>query len=211
MMKVAIINGSPRSQSCTKVGLDEVANTLNKNGIETEYFAIGTKPIVGCIACLKCKETKRCVFNDMVNEFGSRIDEFDAFIFGSPVYYAAMSSSLKSFMDRLFYSQGFKMKHKPGAAVICSRRAGELSTFDQMNKYFSVHSMPIVTSQYWNNIHGSSPEDVALDKEGMQTMRTLATNMAWLLKCINSGKKQGIDYPQHEEQMCTNFIEQKQL
>ncbi len=205
-MKVALINGSPRSKSCTRVGLEEVAKTLNANGIETEIIALGPNKMTGCIACLKCKETGKCVFNDYVNEFGNRIDEFDGFVFGSPVHYASIASTMKNFMDRLFYSQGKKMEHKPAAGVASSRRAGELTAFDQINKYFAVHSMPIVSSQYWNNIHGSSPEDVYNDLEGMQTMRTLGQNMAWLLKCIDAGKKQGITYPTREEQVRTNFI-----
>ncbi len=205
-MKVALINGSPRKESCTQIGLEEVARTLNSNGIETEIIHLSNKPTHGCIACLKCKEIGVCSFNDFVNEFGARLDEFDGFVFGSPVHYAAISGNLKCFMDRLFYSHGNQMQHKPATSVLCSRRAGELSAFDEINKYFSVHSMPIVTSQYWNNIHGSQPEDVYKDEEGMQTMRTLGNNMAWILKCIELGKNNKLTPPQREEQMRTNFV-----
>lgn len=207
-MKVALINGSPRRNSCTLVGLQEVAKTLNTHGVETEIISLGTTPFAGCIACLACKNDKReCVFNDFVNEFGARLHEFDGFVFGSPVHYASISSSLKSFMDRLFYSHGDLMSYKPATAVVCSRRAGELTTFDQLNKYFSVHSMPIVTSQYWNNIHGATPEDVLKDEEGLQTLRSLGANMAWLLKCIEAGKLNGVNIPmQTEERIRTNFV-----
>ena len=189
-MKALLINGSPHKEGCTFTALSEIANTLKKNGIESEIFHVGTKPIANCIACGKCRETGKCVFDtDGVNEIGARLNEFDAIVLGSPVYYAGPSGQLCSFCDRLFFSNSKKMAGKLAAAVVSCRRGGATASFDRLNKYFTITNMQIVGSQYWNMVHGFTPEDVRKDIEGLQTMRTLAQNMAWLLKCIELGKK----------------------
>ena len=207
-MKVLLINGSPNEHGCTFTALNEVAGSLNKNGIDTEIFWIGKKAIQGCIACMKCFELGRCVFdNDGVNKLSARLNEFDGYIIGSPVYYAGPAGSLCAFLDRLFFSgDETKLFHKPGACIVSCRRGGASAAFDRLNKYFTIRNMPIVSSQYWNQVHGNTPEEVKQDLEGMQTMRTLGENMAWLLKCIEAGKKAGIDYPKLEEWTATNFI-----
>ena len=205
-MKVLLINGSPHPQGCTYTALSEVAQTLKKNQIDSEIFHIGTKPISGCIACMKCKETGHCVFDDAVDELGARLDEFDAVILGSPVYYAGPSGQLCAFCDRLFFVYGKKMAGKLGASVVSCRRGGATAAFDRLNKYFGILNMHIVGSQYWNMVHGFTPTDVQKDLEGLQTMRTLAENMAWLLKCIEIGKQHGIPAPQYEPVTPTHFI-----
>lgn len=205
-MKVLLINGSPHKDGCTFTALNEVAKTLEKNGIETEILYLGVKPIAGCIACGKCFEQKKCVFDDKVNEILSRSDEFDGLVIGSPVYYAGPSGQIRAFLDRLFYAGGRRFAGKPGAAVVSCRRGGATAAFDQLNKYFTISSMPIVSSQYWNQVHGSYAEQVLQDEEGMQTMRTLGNNMAWLLKCIQLGKENGITLPEREPPVWTNFV-----
>ena len=206
-MKALLINGSPHKEGCTFTALSEMANTLKKNGIDSELFHIGTKPIANCIACGKCRETGKCVFDtDGVNEIGARLNEFDAIVLGSPVYYAGPSGQLCSFCDRLFFSNSKKMAGKLAAAVVSCRRGGATASFDRLNKYFTITNMQIVGSQYWNMVHGFTPEDVRKDIEGLQTMRTLAQNMAWLLKCIELGKKHGINKPEYEPIKFTNFI-----
>ena len=205
MKKVLLINGSPHQYGCTYTALKEIVDTLETEDIESEIYWIGNKPISGCIACGMCKEGK-CAINDGVNEILAKIDEYGAIIIGSPVYYASISGQLSSFLDRLFYASKGKMQYKLGAAVVSARRAGTSSSFDQINKYFTISSMPIVSSQYWNMVHGNTPDEVKQDLEGMQTMRTLARNMAWLLKCIEAGKKAGIDLPEHEPKIATNYI-----
>ena len=207
-MKVLLINGSPNEKGCTFTALSEAAETLNKEGIETEIFWIGKKAIQCCIACCKCFELGRCVFdNDGVNKIASRLDEFDGFIFGSPVYYAAPAGGICAFLDRLFFScNKSKLFNKPGACVVSCRRGGASAAFDRLNKYFTISNMPIVSSQYWNQVHGFTPDDVRQDLEGMQTMRTLGRNMAWLLKSIEAGRKAGIKTPELEEIQFTNFI-----
>ena len=205
-MKVLLVNGSPNEKGCTFTALSEVANSLNKNGIETEIFWIGKKAVQGCIACSKCWEIGKCVFNDNVNEINSRADEFDGVILGSPVYYAGPAGQATAFFDRLFFSGGSRWFGKLGASVVSCRRAGTVTSFDRLNKYFTIMNMPVVSSQYWNEVHGNTPEEVKQDLEGMQIMRTLGENMAWLLKCIEAGKKAGINYPEHEEHVFTNFI-----
>lgn len=204
-MKVILVNGSPRGKGCTYTALREVEKALNANGVETEIFHIGNKPIIGCTACGGCKDGQ-CVFNDSVNELAKKVDEADGFVFGSPVHYAAASGALTSFMDRLFYVAGSKMRGKLGASVVSCRRGGASAAFDQINKYFTISNMPIVSSQYWNQVHGSNPQEVCQDLEGMQTMRTLGNNMAWLLKCIDAGKKAGIELPEKETPIKTNYI-----
>lgn len=207
-MKVMLINGSPNKNGCTYTALKEVADTLNKCDIETEIFYLGKKAISGCIACYQCRTTYKCSINDKVNEFAEKIPEIDALVVGTPVYYASAAGMLTSFLDRMFYSVSSKnvWANKPGAAVVSCRRGGATATFDQINKYFTINNMPIVSSQYWNQVHGTNPDEVKKDLEGMQTMRTLAYNMAWLLKCIEAGKKAGIEPPKLEQKIFTNFI-----
>ena len=205
-MKVILVNGSPHKQGCTYTALKEIKITLEKNGIETEEFWLGNKPIAGCIGCGNCLQTGKCFVDDKVNEFLEKVPSTDSFIFGTPVHFASGSGIITSFMDRVFYGRRNLFKNKLAACVVSCRRGGATSTFDQINKYFAMNNMPIVTSQYWNMVHGSKPEDVLKDEEGMQTMRTLANNMAWLLKCIESGKKLGIKEPENEKIIQTNFI-----
>ncbi len=205
-MKVVLVNGSPNARGCTYTALSEAANELEKQGIETEILHIGKEPIRGCAACGACGKLGKCVFSDAVNTLAETIAQADGLIFGSPVYYAGISGQLKSFMDRLFYSHGKKLAGKPAAAVVSARRGGCATTFDDINRYFTINCMPVVSSQYWNQVHGNTPEDVRKDEEGLQTMRTLARNMAWLLKCIECGKQNGIAFPQREAVIRTNFI-----
>ncbi len=204
-MKVILVNGSPHANGCTYTALNEAAQTLNKEGIETEIFHIGTKPIAGCIACGVCSKGK-CIYDDCVNEFVEKAKDADGFIFGSPVYYSGMSGQLSSFMDRAFYFGSKYMTGKPAAAVVSCRRGGASAAFEQINKYFMMTCMPVATSQYWNQVHGSKAEDVLKDEEGLQTMRTLAQNMAWLMKCIEAGKAAGINRSEREPVIRTNFI-----
>lgn len=210
-MKVLLINGSPHKEGCTYTALKEVAKTLNEEGIETEIFWIGNKALSGCIACKKCMEIGKCVFNDSVNECRKLAETADGFIFGTPVHYAAASGAITSFMDRLFYSEflgnGNKAFYlKPAACVISARRAGTTATFDQMNKYFTIQEMPIIASRYWNMVHGTTPEDVLQDEEGLYTMRVLGRNMAFFLKCKEAGIKAGVKLPEKETPVFTNFI-----
>ena len=205
-MKVILVNGSPHKKGCTYTALSEVAGALNKEGIETEIFWVGNKPISGCIACKACVKTGKCVIEDTVNEFIEKAKEADGFIFGSPVHYAGASGAITSFMDRAFYHKAGIYQGKPAAAIASCRRGGASATFDQLNKYFTICSMPVVSSQYWNMVHGNKPEEVKQDLEGLQTMRTLGRNMAWMLKCIEAGKNAGINFPEHEEKVATNFI-----
>ena len=205
-MKVLLINGSPHKEGCTFTALNEVAKTLEKNGIETEILYLGVKPIAGCIACGKCSQLGKCFIDDKVNEILARCDEFDGVVIGSPVYYAGPSGQIRAFLDRLFYAGGWRFAGKPGAAVVSCRRGGATAAFDQLNKYFTISSMPIVSSQYWNQVHGAYAEQVLQDEEGMQTMRTLGNNMAWLLKCIQLGKENGITLPEREPPVWTNFV-----
>lgn len=188
-MKVLMINGSPHEHGCTYTALREMADTLEKHGIESDIIYLGKTPISGCIACGKCKTTGTCILQDQVNEVGEKLDEYDAMVIGSPVYYAGPNGHALAFLDRLFYSHGRKLAGKPGTAVVSCRRGGATAAFDRLNKYFTISNMPIVSSQYWNQVHGNTPEEVKQDLEGLQTMRTLGENMAWLLKCIEAGKK----------------------
>ncbi len=205
-MKVLLINGSPNARGCTYTALSEIVKTLDKHAIDSEIYHIGTKPIAGCIACGKCKSGAPCIFDDGLNEIAARLDEFDALIVGAPIYYAGPSGQSTAFLDRLFYSAAGKLTGKPGAAIVSCRRGGASAGFDRLLKYFSINSMPIVTSQYWNQVHGNTPQEVIRDEEGMQTMRTLGENMAWLLKCIEAGKKAGVAEPAKEPRLRTNFI-----
>lgn len=209
-MKVILVNGSPHEKGCTFTALEEVANTLNAEGITTVMFHIGTKALSGCTACYNCEKTGRCVFNDSVNEFLDIAKDADGFIFGSPVHYASAGGALISFMDRVFYADRRSGRgsfyFKPGAAVVSARRAGTTAAFDQLNKYFTISQMPVISSKYWNMVHGMTPDDVKKDLEGMQTMRVLGRNMAWFLKCKEAGIKAGIAFPRQEENVSTNFI-----
>lgn len=204
-MKVLLINGSPNAKGCTYTALEEVSKTLNQEGIETEIIHVGNKDIRGCIACRKCKTNGKCVFNDIVNEVAPKFNECDGIIIGSPVYYASANGTLISFIDRLFYSMLADKTMKVGAAVVSCRRGGNTTTFDEINKYFTISGMPVASSQYWNMVHGNSPEEVKQDLEGMQTMRTLGKNMAFLMKSIQLGKEQ-FGLPEKESHIFTNFI-----
>ena len=205
-MKVLLVNGSPHKEGATYTALNEVAQALQENGIETEFMWLGIDPIAGCIGCNSCIKTGKCFRDDIVNEFLDKIDEFDGFVFGSAVHFAASSGALSSFMDRVFYGRGARFAHKPAAAVVSCRRGGATATFDEINKYFTISQMPIVSSQYWNQIHGNNAEEAKQDLEGMQTMRILGNNMAYLLKCLDAGVKNGIEKPKIEPKIKTNFI-----
>lgn len=205
-MKVLLINGSPHERGCTYTALAEIVETLEKHGIEGEILYLGKKPIAGCIACGKCFETGKCVFDDMVNSVSRKLDEYAGIILGSPVYYAGPSGQLTAFLDRLFYFNEARMAGKLGAAVVSCRRGGASAAFDRLNKYFLISNMHVVGSQYWNQVHGFTREDVRKDGEGLQTMRTLGENMAWLLKCIEAGKKAGVPFPEYEARIRTHFI-----
>lgn len=207
MGKILLISGSPRSGGCTYTALREVADTLEKNGVETELIEIGNRPVAGCIACGKCRETGKCVFNDdAVNRISEKLDEYDGIVVGSPVYYAGPSGQICAFLDRLFYSSGGRMAGKIGAAVVSCRRGGASSAFDRLNKYFQISNMVVASSQYWNQVHGNSPDEVRQDIEGMQTMRTLGQNIAWLVKSIQTARDNGVQAPVYEPKTFTNFI-----
>ena len=204
-MKVLIINGSPHNNGCTANALREVEKVLNEEGIETVTLNIGSKSIRGCIACFKCKEIHKCVFDDEVNEASKLFEESDGILIGSPVYYSGMNGTLKSFLDRLFNSSYVSKSMKVGACVVSSRRAGSTNVYDEIHKYFGISNMPIVTSNYWNEIHGSKAEDIFKDEEGIQTLQNLGRNIAFLIKSINLGKeKYGL--PKKEKKKFTNFI-----
>ena len=203
-MKVLILNGSPRVNGCTARALEEVSKTLNEEGIETETINVGNKDIRGCIACNSCSKTGKCVFNDIVNDIAVKFENVDGIIIGSPVYYAGSNGTIISLLDRLFYSTHFDKTMKVGACVLSSRRAGSTSAIDEINKYFTICNMPIVSSSYWNEVHGFTASDVEKDKEGLQTMRNLGRNMAFMIKAINLGKeKYGL--PKVEKGEFTSF------
>ena len=204
-MKVMLVNGSLHEKGCTYTALCEVEKALNANGIETEIFQLSDKGVNGCKGCWACKKLGKCVIDDAVNEFVEKAADFDGFVFGSPVYYASASGALVSFMDRVFYSGGKKLAYKPAAAVVSCRRAGASTTFDVINKYFTINNMLIVGSNYWNEVHGNFAEEVLKDEEGLQTMRVLGNNMAWVLKCLQLGKEAGVE-PTRERKIMTNFI-----
>lgn len=204
-MNVLMINGSPNAKGCTYTALSEVADILHQEGIETEIIQIGNKDIRGCIGCRQCKKTGACVFSDIVNEIAPKFAACDGIIIGSPVYYASANGTLISFIDRLFYSASCDKTMKVGAAVVSCRRGGASATFDELNKYFTISGMPVVSSQYWNSVHGNTPEEVKQDTEGMQIMRTLGKHMAFLMKSIQLGKET-FGLPEKEEHVFTNFI-----
>lgn len=205
-MKVLLVNGSPNKNGCTNEALKEIEKVLKENKIETEIFWIGNKAISGCLGCEKCLENKKCVINDIVNKFIEKAKSTDGFIFGTPVHYAGASGFITSFMDRAFYGKANIYKGKPAACITSSRRAGGISAFDRLNKYFAYSCMPIISSNYWNGVFGATKEEVRKDLEGMQTMRILANNMAWILKCIEAGKKENIYFPKTEKKIMTSFI-----
>ena len=206
-MKVMIINGSPNKEGCTYTALSETEKVLNAAGIDTQWVYLGKKPVAGCIACMYCKEHGYCFQQDEVQKLQQQASEFDGLIIGSPVYYSGASGQLISFLNRLFFG-GFQrsMQGKPGCAVVSCRRGGASATFEQLNQYFAISNMPIVSSQYWNSVHGYTPDDVRKDEEGLQTMRTLGQNMAYLLKLIESGKQHGITRPEYEPTIYTDFM-----
>ena len=205
-MKVLIINGSPRPRGNTKIALDEMVKIFDQEDIESEIVHIGNKDIRGCIACMSCKtKLGHCVFDDCVNEIAQKFEEADGLVVGTPVYYAHPTGKIQSFMDRVFYSAKSAFVHKPAAVISSSRRAGSVTSMDVLNKHLSISEMPIVTSNYWNEVHGHTPSDVEQDREGLDTMYALGKNMAWMLKCIEAGKKAGIDIPQNTKRN-TNFI-----
>ncbi len=204
-MKVLMINGSPRKEGNTYTALHEMEKIFEKEGIETEILHVGSKDIRGCVACLSCKKTGKCVFDDMVNEAASKFQASDGLVVASPVYYASANGTLISFLDRLFYSTGFDKTMKVGASVAAARRGGLSASYDQLNKYFGISGMPIASGQYWNGIHGAAPGEAGQDGEGLQIMRTLARNMAFLMKSIALGKEQ-LGLPEKEAFERTNFI-----
>lgn len=208
MSKVLLVNGSSRQEGNTSVALAEVAAALEGHGVETETMWLGNKPVNDCIACGKCAEHRgKCAIdNDVVNELIAKAAQADGFVFGTPVYYAHPSGRILCALDRAFYAGGAAFRHKPGAAVAVARRGGTTASFDVLNKYFTICEMPVVSSTYWNNVHGRLPGEAAQDAEGLQTMRNIGQNMAWLLKCIEAGKAAGIDVPVAERGQMTNYI-----
>ena len=210
-MKVLLVNGSPNREGCTYTALSEVAKTLNREGIDTEIFWIGNQTAGGCIICRQCGKLGKCSLEDGVNIFREKAYEADGFVFGSPVHFAALSGNMAGFMDRLFYSEmrgnaskAFRLK--PAAGIVSARRAGTTAAFDQMNKYFTIQEMPVVSARYWNMVHGAKPEDVLKDEEGLFTMGELGRNMAYLLRCLQAGKEAGVVPPAQEDKKYTNFI-----
>ena len=210
-MKVLLFNGSPHNQGCTFTALKEISNTLNEEGIESEIFHIGNDAIKSCMACRACANLGKCVVNDRVNEFVELMEKCDGLIIGSPVHYASSSGATVAFLDRAFFSASMSgrrhiFEHKPGSSIASARRAGTTATLDQLNKYFTISQMPIISGRYWNMVHGSNPDEVRQDLEGMQNMRILARNMAWHLKCQQAAKEAGVEMPKKEETIWTNFI-----
>ena len=206
-MKVLMINGSPHAEGCTFTALSEVAVGLSDYDVASEIYWIGNKPVPGCIACMRCKVTGKCIYDDGVNALNARMAEFDGFVFGSPVYYAGASGQICSFLDRLFYSGGQEERDgKPGASVVSCRRGGATAAFERLNMYFTIANMPVISSQYWNQVHGFTPDDVRRDEEGLQTMRTLGRNMGYELQALAAAREAGIKKPVREEPVHTNFI-----
>lgn len=208
-MKVLLVNGSPHKEGCTHGALVEIAKTLKEEDIDSEIFWIGKEPFHSCIACWACVELKKCVFEDSVNEFLEKAKEYQGYFFGTPVHWAGATGSLISFLDRVccasYASKSDSLYLKPAAAIVSARRGGASATYDQLNKYFGFLQMPIVSSQYWNMVHAMEPEELEQDQEGLQTMRVLARNMAYLLRCQNAAKELGVPLPQQEERILTNF------
>ena len=206
MSKVLLINGSPNEQGNTWTALNEVAGALERNGVETELLYLGKQPIADCIACYKCVKTGTCVFDDQVNQVIERLDEYDGLVLGSPVYFAGPSGRLCAFLDRLFWAGGKRMAGKLAAAVVCCRRGGASAALDRLNRYFTYSNMCVVGSSYWNMVHGLKPGEVKEDLEGMQTMRVLGENMAWMLRSLESGRSSVVAAPAREKKAFTNFV-----
>ena len=205
-MKVLLVNGSGHAKGCTYTALEEVAGALEKNGIETEIIQVGTQPIAGCIGCNACLKNGKCFREDGVNEFVEKAKTADGFVFGSPVHYASASGMITSFLDRAFYGKSTLFQGKPGACIVSCRRGGASAAFDQLNKYFTINCMPVVSSKYWNMVHGSCAEEVEQDLEGLRTMRVLGHNMAYFLHCLAAGRAAGVPLPPEEPPARTNFI-----
>lgn len=204
-MKVLILNGSPRANGNTALAIKEMENVFKAEGVEFETIVVGNKDIRGCIACGKCSESGKCVFDDEVNEIAKKFEEADGLVIASPVYYASANATLMALLARLFYSTHFNKTMKVGASVVCARRGGCSATFDELNKFFTISGMPVASSQYWNNIHGGAPGDADADEEGKRTMRVLARNMTFLMKSIELGKEK-FGLPEEEPRVFTNFI-----
>ena len=204
-MKVLMINGSPNADGCTFTALKEVAGELMREGIESEIFQIGRQPVRGCIDCGGCRNN-RCAFDDIANQALAKIESCDALVIGSPVYYASPNGSLLALLDRMFFAGTAIMRMKPAACVVSARRAGTTAALEVLNKYPTLAQMPLVSSSYWNMVHGNEPAEVQKDEEGLKTMRVLGKNMAYLLKCIEAGKKAGVTLPAPEAPKVTNFI-----
>ena len=206
-MKVLLLNSSGHKEGCTYTALREVAGALEAQGVETEILWLGSGPVRDCIGCGGCAKGDGCVFrDDPINDIIEKAKTCDGFVFGSPVYYAHPSGRILSVLDRLFYAGGSAFAYKPGAAVVSARRAGTTASLDVLNKYFTINNMPVVSSGYWNMVHGNTPEEVAQDLEGLQVMRTLGRNMAWLLRCLEAGRQAGVEIPAPEKRLRTNFI-----
>ncbi len=204
-MKVLMINGSPRKDGNTSIALEEMRKTFEAEGVETEIVRVGNQNVRGCIACGRCGETGKCVFDDVVNELAPKFQAADGLVVASPVYYASANATLIAVLDRLFYSSHFDKTMKVGASVVCARRGGCSATFDELNKYFTISNMPVASSQYWNSMHGRLPGEAEMDEEGKQTMRVLARNMTFLMKSIALGKEK-FGLPKTEQRVSTNFI-----
>lgn len=208
MAKVILLNGSPHTKGCTAAALDEMVKVFEKEGIETEIIQVGNKAIRGCVACGRCETLRRCVFDDLVNETAPKLEAADGLVVGSPVYYGSPNGTMLSFLDRLFYSTHFSKHMKVGAAVVSCRRGGNTASFDVLNKYFTISSMPVASSTYWNQVHGFSAADVAKDAEGLQTMRNLARNMSFMIKAIHN-RKEKYGNPESERDVFTSFSDGK--
>ena len=206
MAKALLINGSPNEFGCTYTALSELKKKLEEHGIETEIFYLGREALPGCMDCGACRKLGKCVYDDAVNKVAERLDEFDALVVGAPVHYSGPSAHVCAFMDRLFFTSARRMYGKLGAAVVSCRRGGATASFDRLNKYFTISNMIVVGSQYWSMVHGNTPEEVLQDGEGLQIMRSLGENIAWLLRCIEAGKKAGVASPVYEKRISTNFI-----
>lgn len=209
-MKVLLFNGSPHADGCTNRALVEIAKTLKEENINSEIYQIGNKGVLPCKACYACRKIGKCVIDDEVNAFVDYACGFDGFIFGSPVHYASASGSITAFLDRAFFVNSLSGKKafefKPASAIASARRAGTTATLDQLNKYFTITQMPIISGRYWNMVHGAAKEDIEKDLEGLQNMRFLARNMAWFLKLKEAGEKAGVELPKQEEVIYTNFV-----
>ena len=205
-MKVLLVNGSPHEKGATYAAMTVIAEALSAEGVESEIYWIGNEAVGGCLGCGYCRKEKKCVRGDKVNDLTVRLSEFDGFVFGSAVHYAASTGALSSFMDRLFYMNSFAMRMKPAAAIVSCRRGGATAAFDEINKYFTISEMPIVSSNYWNQIHGSNAEEAMQDIEGVQTMKILGRNMAYMVKALAAAKEAGIVPAEREKKTLTNFI-----